>query len=51
MKMDKNAIGNQELYRAKDFKNEEIRLLLIKSKFFEYKQFSNDFIPGFPLLT
>lgn len=40
-----NAIGGQNLYNNKNFRQEGIDLYFIKMNPFEYKQFNNDFIP------
>ena len=45
-----NAIGGQELYNDKDFKNEGIDLKFIKSSFLKYKQYNNEFVPWLSIL-
>jgi hypothetical protein len=41
-----NAIGGQELYSRQDFANHGMELKFLKPHLAEYKQFSNEFIPG-----
>ena len=45
-----NAIGGQELYNVKDFKNEGIDLKFIKSSPLTYKQYDNEFIPWLSII-
>ena len=45
-----NAIGGQELYNVKDFKNHELDLKFIKSSLLNYKQYKNEFIPWLSIL-
>jgi len=40
-----NAIGGVDLYSADEFSHHAIELKFIKSDYFEYGQFSNDFVP------
>lgn len=40
-----NAIGGTELYDINTFQNKEIELNFIQSKFQEYAQFGNEFVP------
>ena len=45
-----NAIGGQELYDVKDFKDKDIKLKFIKSNPLVYKQYKNAFIPWLSIL-
>ena len=45
-----NAIGGQELYKKEDFAKEGIRLDFIKSKYIEYPQFKNEFVPWLSII-
>lgn len=45
-----NAIGGQELYNIKDFKDKGLNLNFIKSPQLNYKQYKNDFIPWLSIL-
>tara|TARA_R110000796_G_scaffold4997_8_gene18933 strand:+ start:2060 stop:2767 length:708 start_codon:yes stop_codon:yes gene_type:complete len=45
-----NAIGGQELYNVKDFKDKGLNLNFIKSPQLNYKQYKNDFIPWLSIL-
>jgi hypothetical protein len=45
-----NAIGGLELYNKKDFQQENIKLNFLKTKFLEYEQFDNYFIPGLSMI-
>lgn len=45
-----NAIGGQNLYVPEVFRNERIELRFIKTKFVEYKQFDNEFVPWLSII-
>lgn len=45
-----NAIGGQELYSFKEFKNNGIELKFLKTELIEYKQLKNQFIPNLSIL-
>lgn len=45
-----NAIGGQELYNVKDFKDKNLELKFIKSDPFTYTQYKNEFIPWLSIL-
>ena len=45
-----NAIGGQELYNVKDFKDKNLELKFIKSNPLIYTQYKNEFIPWLSIL-
>ena len=45
-----NSIGGQELYKKEEFSTYGIELKFLKTKTFEYKQFSNEFVPWLSIL-
>ena len=45
-----NPIGGLKLYDKEDFKLHGIDLKFIKTDFFEYKQFDNEFIPNLSII-
>ena len=45
-----NAIGGQELYSKKDFKQHNIELKFLKTEIIEYKQFKSEFVPYLSIL-
>lgn len=45
-----NAIGGQLLYDKEVFKNNGIELHFLKTNITEYKQFSNEFVPGLSMI-
>ncbi len=45
-----NAIGGQELYKASDFREQNIYLNFLKTKDIEYKQWQNKFIPHLSII-
>jgi hypothetical protein len=45
-----NAIGGQELYSKADFLARDIRLDFLQSRFVEYRQFDNEFIPNLSII-
>ena len=45
-----NAIGGQELYDTQEFKKNGIDLYFIKTKYFKYQQFKNEFVPNLSII-
>jgi WbqC-like protein family len=45
-----NAIGGQELYSKDEFHAQNLQLKFLKSKFFDYTQFNNDFVPWLSII-
>ena len=45
-----NAIGGQEIYSFRDFKENNIKLSFLKTKSIEYKQFENNFQPNLSII-
>ena len=45
-----NAIGGQNLYSYQDFTNQGIKLMFLKTRTIEYKQYDNKFVPNLSIL-